>query len=97
MLRAPAGASVLVEAGRPLDLSWEAGSDLVYIDVDGAESPWRCTFADEGGQGTIPAQALAAAGTLRIHRLHHEPLVAPGIERGELRFDLARVIPYRTR
>jgi hypothetical protein len=97
VLRAPLGATFVVDGGRPVDLVWEPGTDLVYVDVDGADAPWRCTFADEQGQGTLPAIAFSKAGTVRIHRLHREPLQAPGLERGELRSDFARAIPYQSR
>jgi hypothetical protein len=88
---------LLVEAGHALELAWEPGVDLVYVDVDGADAPWRCAFADEQGQGTIPAVAFGKGGTLRIHRLHREPIMAPGVERGELRSDFARALPYQSR
>lgn len=90
-----------------LDVSWDAdavskdGRDLVYIDVLGPSSRLvaRCTTLDVG-QFAIPGNALGAIepdaqAQLSVHRLHRESFRAKGIEPGEIRFDVARVVTFR--
>ena len=79
-------------------VSWEAGSerDVVVVEVTGSSSTMRCTFGDFG-YATVPASAFGAQGTLTLRRIHREPFVAAGVDRGEIRFDFARIVPYRHR
>jgi hypothetical protein len=86
-----------------LDVAWdEAGAtdarDLVYVDVLGQSSRLvaRCTAVDVG-QLSIPATSLASLdeGLVSVHRVHRESFRAKGIEPGEIRFDLARVVTFR--
>jgi hypothetical protein len=90
-----------------LDVTWEADAvskdarDLVYIDVLGPSSRLvaRCTTLDVG-QFAIPGNALGAIepdaqAQLAVHRLHRESFRAKGIEPGEIRFDVARVVTFR--
>jgi hypothetical protein len=84
-----------------LDVTWDPGSqeDVVYVDVAArGQTTTRCTFSD-GGRATIPAFALGFAdeGTLSIHRVHRESFRVRGIDRGEVRFDLARVVAFSRR
>ncbi len=72
------------------DLTWNAGTDAIYVDVSGT----RCSFADDG-HAVIPASVLAEEGTLSIHRVRREKLSIPGLDGGEVRFDFARTIAYR--
>jgi hypothetical protein len=85
-----------------LEVSWDAegharGADMIYVDVLGqsARLVARCT-ALETGHVVIPASALGAIdeGQLSVHRLHRESFRAKGIEPGEIRFDLARVVSF---
>ena len=83
-----------------LDIGWDgdtASSDLVYVDVIGQSSRLvaRCSALDVG-QLSIPAASLGAIdeGTVSVHRLHRESFRAKGIEPGEIRFDLARVVAF---
>jgi hypothetical protein len=89
----------LLLAGGPVDLTWQAGepgSDTIYVDVTNhAAGTVRCAFTDEG-HGTLPASSLRDDGSISIHRVRREALVRTGIERGEVRFDLARVIAFHT-
>jgi hypothetical protein len=75
-----AAQGLVVRAGRDLVLAWSAAaisSDLVYVDIGGAE-PHRCTFIDDG-HAILPGALLAAhdndpAGQtselqLSVHRL----------------------------
>jgi hypothetical protein len=50
----------------------------------------RCTFANTGA-GEIAQAVLpkAASQTISVHVVHREPVVATGIDFGEIRFDLA--------
>ncbi len=98
----------LLATGAMLDVSWPAGAagssdgrdDVVYLDVRPAGV--RCTLGDESGKSTPGAAAHATVstlllddtGTLVLHRLHREPLRAPSVDSGEIRFDFARTIPY---
>lgn len=82
--------SQTVLVGDTTDITWEAGSDLVVID-NGA---LRCAFADTG-HATIATPS--AQGTIAVHRIHREAFVTQGIDRGEIRFDFSRVVPYRHR
>jgi hypothetical protein len=88
-----------------LDVTWDASDapandarDLVYVDVLGPSSRLaaRCTTLDVG-QLAVPASALGALeeGQLAVHRLHREGFRAKGIEPGEVRFDVARVVTFR--
>jgi hypothetical protein len=83
----------VVASGPTVDLAWKASSsdDVVYVDV--RPSGVRCAFGDVG-HAAVPALFLAEAGTLAVHRLHREPLRAPGIDSGEIRFDFARTVAY---
>lgn len=83
-----------------LDIGWDVdtvSSDLVYVDVIGQSSRLvaRCGALDVG-QLSIPAASLGAIdeGMVSVHRLHRESFRAKGIEPGEIRFDLARVVAF---
>jgi hypothetical protein len=83
------------------DLSWEAGDDLVYVDIassDASTPVMRCLFGDTG-HATVPAAVFGAAedGTISVHRLHREAFRARGLDSGEIRFDFARTIAFTRR
>lgn len=79
-----------------LPVRWEpaVGTDLVYIELasmeDGPLDRVRCTFANDG-QAVIAASALprAASQSISIHLVRREGIVAPGLDGGWIRFDLA--------
>ena len=87
-----------------LEVAWEAEAvsndarDVVYVDVLGPSSRLvaRCTTLDVGSL-VVPASALGAIdeGQLAVHRLHRESFRAKGIEPGEIRFDIARVVTFK--
>ena len=85
--------------GGPLDLvvTWtaEPGDDVVYFDVDGGGGEHAtCAYSDLG-TATLPASLFARdGGTLTMHRLHRETVVARHIDDGEARFDFARVYAF---
>lgn len=89
-----------------LDVTWEAdpgapvaseARDVVYVDVLGPSSRLvaRCATLDVG-QLAVPGSAIGTLedGQLAVHRLHRESFRAKGIEPGEIRFDIARVIAF---
>ncbi len=86
-----------------LDVTWEADAvasearDIVYVDVLGSSSRLiaRCATLDVG-QLAVPASAIGTLdeGQLAVHRLHRESFRAKGIEPGEIRFDIARVVAF---
>ncbi len=86
-----------------LEVTWEADAlasetrDVVYVDVLGPSSRLvaRCATLDVG-QLAIPGTAVGNLedGQLAVHRLHRESFRAKGIEPGEIRFDIARVIAF---
>jgi hypothetical protein len=90
-------------AANGIDIGWDVDTatsdarDLVYVDVLGQSSRLvaRCTALDVG-QLSVPATSLGAIdeGTVSVHRLHRESFRAKGIEPGEIRFDLARVVAF---
>ena len=95
----PFAASTLLAFGGPLDLvvTWtaEPGEDVVYFEVDGGGGEHAtCAYADLG-TATLPASLFARdGGTLTMHRLHRESIVARHIDDGEARFDFARVYAF---
>lgn len=92
--------------GEPVDIGWrpaapgEASSDdLAYVEIvaeNGVAA--RCAFEDRG-RGTLPASLLRDAGfgplpvaaTLAVHRVRQGMLHVPGIDAGEVRFDMSVV------
>jgi hypothetical protein len=95
----PSGLDVVWDGDQGAPLTNEQ-RDLVYVDVLGPSSRLvaRCTTLDVG-QVAIPATVLADLGAddgaISVHRLHRESFRAKGIEPGEIRFDLARVVAFR--
>jgi hypothetical protein len=83
-----------VSATAPMvDLTWtpDSSDDLVYVDV--RPNGVRCVFGNVG-HAAVSTLFFDDAGTLVVHRLHREPLHAPGIDSGEIRFDFARAVSY---
>jgi hypothetical protein len=80
-----------------LDVTWDDGDarDLVYVDVQAPSFVARCSGSDVGHL-TIPATVLGTVeeGTLSVHRVHREAFKTRGIDPGEVRFDLARVVAF---
>lgn len=92
------GSSAVVRWRSDAALSAQAG-DLVYVDITAASgAALRCAFNDEG-RGEVPASilrggvlgALPAAATLSVHRVRLGTFIGPGIDLGEVRFDLSVV------
>lgn len=97
------GSAIALPAGAPssIELSWEAGApeDLVYVDIASrGQTTLRCAYAD-AGHAVVPASVLAQAedGSMTLHRLHRESFHVRGIDRGEVRFDLAKTITFSRR
>jgi hypothetical protein len=84
-----------------LDVSWDASEadahDLVYAEVlsPAPRLVMRCTATD-GGHLLIPQASIAGVeeGQLAVHRLHKESFKAKGIEPGEVRFDVAKIVTF---
>ncbi len=87
---------------RGLDVSWDAEGadphDLVYVDVlsPAPRVVMRCTSID-AGRILVPQGSIAGIeeGQVAVHRLHKESFKAKGIEPGEIRFDVAKIVPFR--
>jgi hypothetical protein len=79
-----------------LTLTWQpqGGTDLVYVELASAEDgPLErvgCTFANDG-HAVVAASALpkAASQNIAVHLVHRQEVAAPGLDHGEIRFDLA--------
>jgi hypothetical protein len=80
-----------------LDVSWDAtdsdAHDLVYVDIlsPAPRVGMRCTVTDTG-HVAIPSQV--EEGQVAVHRLHKETFKAKGIEPGEVRFDVAKILNF---
>jgi hypothetical protein len=93
-------AGTLTATGSAVDLSWstpssppaEVADDVIYVDV--RPNGVRCVLDPGAGRGSVSTVFLDDAGTLVVHRLRREPLVARGIDSGEVRFDFARSVAY---
>jgi hypothetical protein len=83
-----------------IDVSWDAtdadARDLVYVDVLAPNVVARCS-ANDAGRLSVPANVLGNVdeGSLSVHRVHRESFKTRGIDPGEVRFDLARVVAFR--
>jgi len=89
-----------VPAGTPVEVDWTPGASDDSLFVDMQPAAVRCTL-DSGqhstpppARATLPASLVDEAGTLVVHRMHREALVARGLEGGELRFDFSRSVAY---
>ena len=79
-----------------LAITWQpqGGTDLIYVELASAEDgPLErvgCTFANDG-HAVVGASALpeAASQSIAVHLVHRQEVAAPGIDHGEIRFDLA--------
>jgi hypothetical protein len=82
---------------RDLAVTWAAGApgDSILVVIDGGGTVTECTFRDDAGSGTLPAQKLPAKGeaTLAVHRLRKAPFTDADIAGGELRFDFELEAP----
>lgn len=88
--------------GVPTVIRWRAAEavargDRVLVDVTSPSGAvMRCSFRDEG-RGVLPASvlevrhlgALPAQATVTMHRVRQRPLAIPGLDGGEIRFDLS--------
>jgi hypothetical protein len=83
-----------------LEVSWDAAEthphDLVYVDVlfPAPRVAIRCAGTDSG-RLLVPHVLGVDEGQIAVHRLHKEGFRAKGIEPGEVRFDVARVVTFR--
>jgi hypothetical protein len=81
-----------------LDVSWDASDadarDLVYADVlsPAPRVALRCVASDAGH---LTLATSIDDGQLAVHRLHKESFRAKGIEPGEIRFDVSKVVTFR--
>lgn len=95
---------VTLDAGAATRVRWAPDraarpDDVVLVDVTSARVGGggvgaRCAFGDVG-EGVLPASAIGAAAgadgraTITVHRVRREAFAAPGLDAGEIRFDLA--------
>jgi hypothetical protein len=92
---------LIVDEGSPVSVRWRASEglrtrtsgDVVLVDVStDSGASVRCAFQDDG-HGVLPAWVVgsgAAVGsaTLTVHRLRQRAFASPGVDTGEVRFDL---------
>ncbi|MCL2723415.1 MAG: hypothetical protein FWD69_03170 [Polyangiaceae bacterium] len=97
-----ADVNVVSAPGGGLEITWDAGDpdahDLVYVEMLSPSGDLVASCAaEDAGTMSIPASALGAVdeGQLTLHRLHHESFRVKGIDPGEVRFDLAHILPFR--
>jgi len=95
------GSGPLVASGPSVDIAWtpDGSGDTIYLDVQPAGV--RCvlsadprTGSDGLAHASVSTSLLDDAGSLVVHRLRLAPVVAPGVDDGEVRFDFARSIAY---
>lgn len=91
-----------LDGGEPIDVRWRAeGSkdDLAYVEIvaeNGVAA--RCAF-DDRGRGVLPASLLRdgvfgklpVVATLAVHRVRQGSFQVPGVDSGEVRFDVSVV------
>ncbi len=83
-----------------LDVTWDSSEadsrDNIYVDVASTSSRIvvRCASADQGYLRVPASLVTIDEGTVSVHRTHTEPFKARGIDPGEVRFDLASVVPF---
>jgi hypothetical protein len=87
---------LIVDEGSPLSVRWRGpeglrtGGDVVLVDVSAdSGASVRCAFQDDG-HGVLPAWVVGNVGsaTLTVHRLRQRAFASPGVDTGEVRFDL---------
>jgi hypothetical protein len=87
------GSLEALSASRRLEVTWKPGSagDSLVVEAAalGTTTGTWCAFRDEDGTGVVPAGTVSARGNgkLSVHRIRSQPFEAPGVNRGELRFD----------
>jgi hypothetical protein len=101
----PAGTALAdgaaLDEGAAVTVHWRSPeartTDVVLVDVSAASGAQvRCSFRDEGA-GVVPGWilrsttlgALPATATLSVHRVRERAFSSPGIDAGEVRFDLS--------
>jgi hypothetical protein len=90
---------LIVDEGSPVSVRWRApeglptGGDVILVDVSGdSGASVRCAFQDDG-HGVLPAWVVGSgasvgSATLTVHRLRQRAFASPGVDTGEVRFDL---------
>jgi hypothetical protein len=98
----PLAEGIALQESDPIDVAWRAdGSkdDVAYVEIvaeNGVAA--RCAF-DDRGRGSLPASLLREGGfgplpvaaTLAVHRVRQGTFHVPGIDVGEVRFDMSVV------
>lgn len=77
---------------QPFELSWSPGhaDDVIVLRLATADAePIACAYPGARGTGVVHGEDFAGRGVgrLSIHRVRRVEFAAPGVERGELRFD----------
>ncbi len=95
-----AATGLVVTAGAPIELAGtaDATDDALYVEVQPAA--FRCTLSGspsapgDRARASVPASLIDDTGTLVVHRVHRETLVARGLDSAEVRFDFSRSVAY---
>jgi hypothetical protein len=103
----PLADGVELAEGAAIDVAWRASAahgegsndDVAYVEIVAENGvAVRCAF-DDRGRGRVPASLLEAAGfgrlplaaTLGVHRVRQGTFQVPGLDLGEVRFDMSVV------
>jgi len=101
----PLSEGIELAEGEAIEVGWRASAalgegskdDVTYIEIVSENGvATRCAF-DDRGRGTLPATLLHDAGfgrlpqaaTLSIHRVRQGTFQVPGLDQGEIRFDVS--------
>src|SRR5207244_3759990 len=91
--------NLAIDPQTAVKVGWRAldASDVVFVDLSASDgASVRCSFDDREGAGVVPAAMVASLAAspqvaIALHRVREQGFAAPGVDAGELRFDLAVV------
>lgn len=103
----PLAEAIELLEGAPIEITWRASAahgegaseDVAYVELVSENGvAVRCAF-DDRGRGRLPVTVLADAGlegsplaaTLGVHRVRQGTFRVPGVDLGEIRFDMSVV------
>lgn len=99
----PLAEGVELHEGEPVEVAWSlsvgsaASTDLAYVEIVSESGVMaRCAFEDRG-RGVLPGSLLRGSAfgplpvgaTLAVHRVRQGVLALPGVDAGDVRFDMS--------